>query len=119
VVSGLLDRINVLEQLLGEKGTAEFVAAVRAYRDRYGSSWLEQFKLRMPHFTEIIDLCANYEFDEAWDRLCQLADDWIEGEPNTIKRMGLYTVKTGILAGARPDIEKLHAAVRYEIDRPR
>lgn len=112
------DRIMRYSEFLSEKGRADLAGAVAAWRVQ-GDTWLEEFKAVEPELAELVDLIANYDFPDAFDRLKEMADEWIDGEPNVFKRMGLRTAKDFTLDKARPDIEKLHVLVRAEIDRPR
>lgn len=113
----IVERLDALKPLLGEKGMQDMADAVAAYRAQYGKPWLAEFKRNNPALTDLMDLIANYEFDEAWQRLFTLVDEWIDTEPGIGKRIAYRAAANVTLGGARPEIAKLHAMVRAEIDR--
>jgi len=116
---GLIDRLKQLEVFITPAGTAELIGAVQTYRRAYGEKWLVEFRTNNPGLCDLVELAANYDFPEAWDKLISQVDEWIDGEPSLIKRIGLHAAKGAALDGAKPDVEKLHAALKAEIDRPR
>jgi hypothetical protein len=115
----LIERFESLRPLLGEKGMQDLANAVAEYRAVFGKKWLAEFKTDNPTLSELIDLIANYEFDEAWLKLNEHVETWIDAEDSLGKRVGLRIAANAFLPGAKPDIAKLHAFVRFEIDRPR
>jgi hypothetical protein len=119
VTAGILDRLKRFEVFLTPAGTDELTGAVQAYRKQYGEEWLTKFRDANPDLCILVDLAANYEFEAAWSELQRMVDEWIDGEPGTMKRIGLHAAKGVFLNGAKPDIERVHAALRAEIDRPR
>lgn len=119
-----IDRVSHYNQFLSEKGREDLAGAVRAYRKQYGEKWLAEFKKANPGLFEIVDMIANYEVPAAIERIREMANTWIDEEPNEtawekLQRVGLRAGADVFIREATPAIAKLHAALRAEIDRPR
>lgn len=113
------DRFDQLKVFLTESGRVELVGAIKAYRSQYGEAWLAEFKAQNLHLAEIVDLIVNHDLTPAVEALLQKAGEWIEGEPEMWKRIALRGSIKIFIDSAMPDLEKLHTAIRAEIDRPR
>lgn len=119
----LFDRLKVYTPMLCDKGREDLAGVIHAWRDAYGAKWFEAYKAANPSMTFVVDLAANYEFPEAFEKLKEEADAWVDAGPNVTiadkaKRVGLRATAKAILSEYRPELEKLHAFIRSEIHKP-
>lgn len=115
----MLDRLKQYGNILSPAGTAELIATVQAYKERYAENWLAEYKAANPEITELVDLVANYEFPQAWEQMVVLVNGWIDTEENWALRIGYRTSADVFLQKFKPDAERMHQQLRAEIDRPR
>lgn len=116
---GVIDKIKAYEPYLSAKGREDLIITIQTYRKTYGKEWLEKFKAHNPDLCDFVDLIVNYDISEFWKALDGMIEGWISDESETWKRLAIRAAVNVFLPGAKPDIEKLHWAVKAEIDRPR
>ncbi len=114
------DQIRQYQVILSGNGKKALKDSIRAFRERYGQNWKQEFLTDYPELAEILSLCANFTPESAFERLKQIADQKIDQNIHSIFQRGIAKVAVNsYLDTAKPEILKLHEEIQAEIHKPR
>lgn len=115
-----LSKIEIYKYFFSQAGREEIVKEIRRFKEEHGKNWLKEFKRDFPDLTVMIDLVANYDAQTAFDELKKFVESELENSIDSIwGRIAAKGAIFGFLEANKPDVFKLHADLKAEIDKPR
>jgi hypothetical protein len=108
------------QKLLNLETAQHIGAAIGEYKRTYGAEWFKQFKEKNPHLVFIVDIVANYNFDDAILKLKSFVFQEIdESTENYFAKIAKRLVVESLLTNNRKDLSDFHSHLKAEIDKPR
>lgn len=116
----ILSKIEIYKFTISDAGRDAIISEIRRFKETHGRNWLKEFKREFPDFTVIVDLIANHDAETAFARFKDFAVGEIEnGFDSLFARIAAKSAAIGFLDAHKPDVFKLHAELKAEIDKPR
>jgi hypothetical protein len=116
----MIDDVAQYQHLLTSAGREELLRVIAAFKQRYGENWLAEFKAKNPTYVDIVDLCANFEFEPAFAELKKIIAGKIAAAGHGFFTEQIFSTSANVfLEGARGDLQILHGRIKGEIDKPR
>ncbi len=113
-------KIEHYKHYFSAAGRAEILNVVRHFKEYYGENWLDEFKIDNPEAAVIVDIVANHDAPDALVQLKKFIDEELDRNVKGIFWRSTAKVAVfGYLDANKPDVFKLHADLKAEIDKPR
>lgn len=115
-----LSKVEIYKYFFSAAGREEIVKEIHRFKQTHGKNWLKEFKRDFPDLVIIIDLVANFEAQPAFDEFKKFVESELEKSIDSIfGRIAARGAIFGFLEANKPDVFKLHADLKAEIDKPR